>query len=121
MRNGTTWSQQAKLTASDGAAGLKVDLVTTGNLTKASSLDLWVAIQLPDNTLLFITPQPNEQFSLTPQAFRTGLDNPLPIVRLLEIPIPHAMVDIIHFWQCMCQKVAILSQTVRRSLSLMWL
>ncbi|TGN99752.1 hypothetical protein PN36_33815 [Candidatus Thiomargarita nelsonii] len=41
---------------------LKVDLVTTGNQANASPLDLWVAIQLPDNTLLFITPQPNEPF-----------------------------------------------------------
>ncbi|KHD09334.1 hypothetical protein PN36_27900 [Candidatus Thiomargarita nelsonii] len=68
---------------------VKVDLLTNGNLASPSNrLDLWAAVQLPDNTILFMNSQPDRPFSLEPQAFSLNLENPPPIVRLLEFKVP---------------------------------
>ncbi|MCK5720575.1 MAG: hypothetical protein KAH84_11615, partial [Thiomargarita sp.] len=55
-----------------------VDLKLQENLQAASRfdrVDLWTAVQLPDSTVLFMTPLAFTPFSLSPQPFRLSLES----------------------------------------------
>jgi hypothetical protein len=67
------------------AETLVVDLLTS--MTSPSErVDLWVAVQLPDNTLFFLTPDP--PFSLDPQPYRQNLEKLQTSYRILETEVP---------------------------------
>jgi Leucine-rich repeat (LRR) protein len=52
-----------------------IELVETVHRDKYTRLDLWVAVQLPDNSLLFRTDVPLMPWSPTPQAHKTSVEN----------------------------------------------
>jgi len=55
--------------------------------TRFQRVDLWVAIELPDGNLLFMTEEPFERFSLNPQPFKSSLDTNQNTHRVLEFEV----------------------------------
>ncbi len=65
-----------------------IDLVENLQVaTRFHRVDLWVAIELPDGNLLFMTENPFEPFSLKPQSFKSSLDTNQPTHRVLEFEV----------------------------------
>jgi len=52
------------------------------------STDLWIAIEMPSGDLLFMTAEPFEPFSLTPQVFRKSVKNTSALYHLLTFELP---------------------------------
>jgi len=67
---------------------LKIDLAETlQGVSRFDRVDLWVVIQLPDRSLLFMTPLPLGQFSPSSQPFRESLDTSQTTHRVLEFEV----------------------------------
>ena len=67
---------------------LLIDLVENLQVaTRFQRVDLWVAIELPDGNLLFMTEEPFERFSLKPQPFKSSLDTNQNTHRVLEFEV----------------------------------
>jgi hypothetical protein len=67
---------------------LKIDLVEMlQDVNRFDRADLWVIIQLPDGSLLFMTPLALGQFSPKPQPFRESLDSSQTSHRVLEFEV----------------------------------
>jgi hypothetical protein len=65
-----------------------IDLVENLQVaTRFHRVDLWVAIELPDGNLLFMTENPFESFSLKPQPFKSSLDTSQSSHRVLEFEV----------------------------------
>jgi len=71
---------------------LKIQLKTALNVTsRYNRVDLWVAIQLPDGTLLFMTSSPFNRFSIQPQLFKASLERTDITWDVLQLEIPRNM------------------------------
>jgi hypothetical protein len=55
--------------------------------TRFHRVDLWVAIELPDGNLLFMTENPFQPFSLEPLPFKSSLDTSQTTHRVLEFEV----------------------------------
>jgi hypothetical protein len=67
---------------------LIIDLVENLKVvTRFHRVDLWVAIELPDGNLLFMTENPFEPFSLDPQSFKSSLDTSQTTHQVLEFEV----------------------------------
>jgi hypothetical protein len=66
---------------------VEVDLVGCAT-SRFDRADLWVAISMPSGDLLFMTTNPFEPFSLTPQVFRKSVKNTLASYNLLTFELP---------------------------------
>ncbi|MDM8562734.1 hypothetical protein QUF54_05210 [Candidatus Marithioploca araucensis] len=67
---------------------LLIDLVENLQVaTRFQRVDLWIAIELPDGNLLFMTEEPFERFSLKPQPFKSSLDTNQNTHRVLEFEV----------------------------------
>ncbi|RKZ52543.1 MAG: hypothetical protein DRR16_17810 [Candidatus Parabeggiatoa sp. nov. 3] len=65
-----------------------IDLVENLQVaTRFHRVDLWVAIELPDGNLLFMTEDPFEPFSNNPQAFKSSLDTSQTTHQVLEFEV----------------------------------
>jgi len=54
----------------------------------SNRLDLWIALQMPDGTFLFMISSPTQSFSPTPQAFQASLDSVDMTYLLLGFTVP---------------------------------
>ncbi len=71
---------------------MKVQLKTTLNVAnRFRRVDLWVAVQLPNGTLFFMTPSMFDPFSLTPQLFKSSLERTDYTWDVLQFEIPPGM------------------------------
>ncbi|KHD08523.1 hypothetical protein PN36_16750 [Candidatus Thiomargarita nelsonii] len=66
---------------------VEVDLVACAT-SRFLSADLWVAIEMPSEDLLFMTTNPFEPFSLTPQVFRKSVKNTIESYHMLTFELP---------------------------------
>ena len=55
--------------------------------TRFHRVNLWIAIELPDSSLLFMTENPFEPFSVDPQPFKSSLDTSKTTHRVLEFEV----------------------------------
>jgi len=66
---------------------VEVDLVACAT-SRFDRADLWVAIELPSEEVLFMTTNPFEPFSLTPQVFRKSVANTKANYHILQFEVP---------------------------------
>jgi len=66
---------------------LVIDLTESLQTNRFDRVDLWVAVQLPDGTLLFMTPLPFNRFTLNMQPYRESLDSTEKTHRVLEFEV----------------------------------
>jgi hypothetical protein len=65
-----------------------IDLVENLQVaTRFHRVDLWIAIELPDGSLLFMTANPFEPFSVEPQPFKSSLDTSKTTHQVLEFEV----------------------------------
>ncbi len=66
---------------------VKMDLAENLQVTRFDRVDLWVAIQMPNGVLLFMTELGFKPFDLKPQPFRKSLDNTTTTHRVLDFEV----------------------------------
>lgn len=66
---------------------IKMDLAENLQVTRFDRVDLWVAIQMPNGGLLFMTELGFKPFDLKPQPFRKSLDNTTTTHRVLDFEV----------------------------------
>ena len=64
-----------------------MDLAENLQVTRFDRVDLWVAIQMPNGVLLFMTELGFKPFDLKPQPFRKSLDNTTTTHRVLDFEV----------------------------------
>jgi formylglycine-generating enzyme required for sulfatase activity len=66
---------------------LVIELTENLQTNRFDRVDLWVAVQLPNGSLLFMTPLPFARFTINQQPYRESLDTTEKVHRVLEFEV----------------------------------
>ncbi|RKZ88969.1 MAG: hypothetical protein DRR19_12000, partial [Candidatus Parabeggiatoa sp. nov. 1] len=67
---------------------MELSLQACLNVDPFHRVDLWVVLQMPDGSFLYMTPLPLTPFSPTPQAFQASLETLDTTYQLLQLTLP---------------------------------